>query len=311
MGAVLLVTPRSDEAAEWGRLLRERIADVDFRIYPEAGNSAEIEIVLAWKPPRGLLATFPQLKLICSLGMGVDHLLEDRDLPRTVPIARLVDRNMIAQMSEYALYAVLHYHRRFDVYERFQRERRWQELPLPHTASRRIGVMGLGANGEDCARKLAALGFNVLGWSRTPKRVAGVECLHGADDLQHFLHASEILVVALPLTQPTAGILNARTLSLLPRGCHIVNMARGGLVIEADLLQALDSGQVAGAFLDVTEQEPLPADHPLWTHPNVRLTPHIAGLTNPETAIEPIVENIRRLRDGQPLRDLIDIGRGY
>ncbi|MPZ42216.1 MAG: glyoxylate/hydroxypyruvate reductase A [Betaproteobacteria bacterium] len=311
MGAVLLVTPRSDEAAEWGRLLRERIAGVDFRIHPEGGNPADVDVVLAWKPPHGLLATFPRLELICSLGMGVDHLLSDPDLPRAVPIARLVDRNMIEQMSEYALYAVLHFHRRFDVYERFQLERRWQELPLPHTGSRRVGVMGLGANGADCARKLAALGFNVLGWSRTPKHMAGVECLHGADDLPRFLRETEILVVALPQTAATAGILNARTLSLLPRGCYVVNMARGGLVVEADLLQALDSGQVAGAFLDVTEQEPLPADHPLWIHPNVRLTPHIAGLTNPQTAIEPIAENIRRLRDGQPLLDLIDIGRGY
>jgi glyoxylate/hydroxypyruvate reductase A len=311
MPVVLLVTPRSDEAAEWGRLLRARMPDVDFRIHPEAGNRNDIEVVLAWKPPHGLLATFPRLELICSLGMGVDHLLEDPDLPRGVPIARLVDRNMIEQMSEYALYAVLHFHRRFHVYERHQSQRRWQELPLPHTASRRVGVMGLGANGADCARKLASLGFNVLGWSRTPKQLPDVECLHGADDLPRFLGKTEILVIALPLTQATTGILNARTLALLPSGCYVINFARGGLIAEADLLQALDTGQVGGAFLDVTEQEPLPADHPFWFHPNVRLTPHIAGLTNPQTAIEPIVENIRRLRSAQPLLDLIDIDRGY
>jgi glyoxylate/hydroxypyruvate reductase len=311
MPVVLLVTPRSDEAAQWGRLLRERMPDVDFRINPEAGNRNDIEVVLAWKPPHGLLATFPRLELICSLGMGVDHLLDDPSLPRTVPIARLVDRNMIEQMSEYALYAVLHFHRRFDIYERYQGQRRWQELPLPHTASRRVGVMGLGANGADCARKLVSLGFNVLGWSRTPKQLPGVECLHGADDLPHFLGKTEILVIALPLTQATTGILNARTLALLPSGCHVINFARGGLIVEADLLQALDAGQVAGVFLDVTEQEPLPPDHPFWVHPNVRLTPHIAGLTNPQTAIEPIVENIRRLGSGRPLLDLIDIERGY
>lgn len=311
MPVVLLVTPRNDEAAEWGRLLRERVPDVDFRVHPQAGNPEDIDVILAWKPPHGLLRTFPRLELICSLGMGVDHLLDDPDLPPGVPIARLVDRNMIEQMSEYALYGVLHFHRRFDVYERFQRQRRWQELPLPHTASRRVGVMGLGANGTDCARKLVALGFKVLGWSRTPKQLSGVECLHGDDDLPRFLAETEILVIALPLTQATTGILNARTLALLPRGCHVVNLARGGLIIEADLLQALDAGRVAGAFLDVTEQEPLPADHPFWAHPNVRLTPHIAGLTNPQTAIEPIAENIRRLRSGQPLLDLIDVDRGY
>lgn len=311
MSAVLLVTPRRDEATEWVRLLRERIPGIDVRIHPDVGDPVDIEIALAWKAPHGLLATFPRLKLICSLGMGVDHLLCDADLPRTVPIARLIDRNMIEQMSEYALYAVLHFHRRFDVYERFQRDRRWQELPLPHTGSRCVGVMGLGANGEDCARKLAALGFKVLGWSRTPKHVAGVECLYGAEDLPRFLGATEILVVALPLTHATAGILNTRTLSLLPRGSFLVNLARGGLVVEVDLLQALNGGQLAGAFLDVTEQEPLPANNPLWSHPSVRLTPHIAGLTNPQTAVEVIAENIRRLRSGAPLRDLIDNERGY
>jgi glyoxylate/hydroxypyruvate reductase A len=311
MAVVLLVTPRTNEAADWARLLRARIHDLDFRVHPDSGEAGEVEIVLAWKPPHGLLARFPRLRLICSLGMGVDHLLDDPDLPRSVPIVRLVDSNMIEQMSEYALYAVLHFHRRFDVYERFQRERRWQELPLPHTRSRRVGVMGMGATGEDCAHKLAALGFAVFGWSRTPKRVPGITCLHGADGLTVFLAQSDILVICLPLTRATAGILNERTLRALPQGSYVVNMARGGLVIEKDLLASLDSGHIAGAFLDVTEEEPLPADHPLWTHPNVRLTPHIAGLTNPQTAVEPIAENIRRLRAGEPLHDLVDPALGY
>lgn len=311
MGAVLLVTPRSDEARQWRELLQQRLPSLDFRVHPDGGKAEDIEVVLAWKPPPGLLATFPRLKLICSLGMGVDHLLSDPQLPRQVPIARLVDRNMVDQMSEYALYAVLHFHRRFDEYERFQRERRWQELPLQDTSSRRVGVMGMGVTGRDSASKLAALGFRVTGWSRTPKQVPGVRCLHGPEALDALLADSEILLITLPLTAQTAGILNARTLRLLPRGSYVINMARGGLVVEADLLQALDAGHVAGAFLDVTEREPLPPEHPLWTHPKVRLTPHIAGLTNPRTAVEPIAENIRRLRAGQPLLDVIDVGRGY
>ena len=311
MAVVLLVTPRTDEAGDWGRLLRQRIPGVDFRVHPDGGNPADIEVALAWKPPHGLLARLPALKLICSLGMGVDHLLEDPQLPRTVPLARLVDRNMAEQISEYALYAALHFHRRFDVYERFQRTGRWQELPLPHTAARRVGVMGLGVIGEDCARKVRALGFRVLGWSRTPKRIDGIRCFDGPGQLAQFLGETEILLLALPLTPQTAGILNARSLRSLPSGCYVVNVARGGLIVEADLLQALDAGHVAGAFLDVTEHEPLPPGHPLWTHPNVRITPHIAGLTNPQTAIEPIAENIRRLSAGEPLLDLVDLARGY
>ncbi len=311
MTVALLVTPRSDEAGEWERLLRERVPGVDFRVYPDAGAAADVDVVLAWKPPHGLLARFPNLKLICSLGMGVDHLLEDAGLPRTEPIARLVDRNMAEQMSEYALYAVLHFHRRFDVYERFQRAGLWQELPLPHTGARRVGVMGLGVIGEDCARKLAGLGFQVLGWSRTPKRVDAVQCFHGPGQLERFLGESEIVLLALPLTPETTGILDARSLRLLPSGCYLVNIARGNLVVEADLLQALDAGHVAGAFLDVTENEPLPPGHRLWTHPKVRITPHIAGLTNPRTAIAPIAQNILRLGAGRPLLDLVDPARGY
>ncbi len=311
MKAVLLVTPRLEQAAEWKELLRQRLPDLDFRIHPDTRDRTEIEVVLAWKPPHGLLATFPKLRLICSLGMGVDHLLDDPRLPRFVPIARLVDSNMAEQMSEYALYAVLHFHRRFDQYERFQRSRLWQELPLPHTAQRRVGIMGLGVVGLDCARKLAGLGFRVLGWSRTPKQEPGVECWHGREGLPHFLAGSEIVVVTLPLTPDTSGILAADTLRLLPQGSYIVNIARGGLVVEDDLLQALDTGHIAGAFLDVTEREPLPAESPLWCHPNVRLTPHIAGLTNPQTGADPIAENIRRLRRGEPLLDLVDPARGY
>jgi glyoxylate/hydroxypyruvate reductase len=311
MAAVLLVSPRLDEAAEWGRLLRSRIPELDFRVYPQAGNADDIEVALAWKPPPGALARFARLRLICSLGMGVDHLLQDPQLPRSVPVARLVDRNMVEQMSEYALYCVLHFHRRFDVYERLQRGHCWEELPLPHTAARRVGVMGLGVIGEDCARKLAALGFQVSGWSRTEKHIDSVRCFYGRDQLAAFLGTAEIVVLALPLTPDTARILDAHALGLLPRGCYVVNIARGSLIVEADLLEALDAGHVAGAFLDVVEREPLPAESPLWSHPGIRVTPHIAGLTNPQTAIEPIAENIRRLRSGRPLLDLVDVDRGY
>jgi glyoxylate/hydroxypyruvate reductase A len=309
--AVLLVSSRPDEATAWGRLLRQHIPDIDFRVYPQCGRLEEIEVVLAWKPPHGLLATFPRLALICSLGMGVDHLLDDPQLPPLVPITRLIDANMVAQMSEYAIYAVLHFHRRFDLYERFQRERRWEELPLPHTAARRVGVMGIGVVGSDCACKLAQLGFQVLGWSRTRKQLPGIECLHGVDRLPELLSRTEILLLALPATDATAGIVNATTFGTMPRGSYLINIARGSLVVEKDLLQALDSGQLAGAFLDVAQREPPAADDPLWGHPQVRLTPHIAGLTNPETAIVPIAENILRLRAGQPLRDLVDRARGY
>ncbi len=310
---VLLVTPRSDEAHLWREGLVRHLPDIDFhfRVYPEAGDLAQIDVALAWKAPYGVLGELPNLRLICSLGMGVDHLLQDPTLPARVPIVRLVDPNMIEQMSEYVLYAVLHFHRRFDIYERFQRERRWEELPLPHTALRRIGILGLGAIGTDCARKVAALEFPVKGWSRTPKSVEGVESFAGTSVLEPFLAGIDILVSILPLTSETRGIINERTLSWLPRGAYFVNVARGALVVENDLLRALDSGHIAGAMLDVVETEPLPSASRLWTHPNVKITPHIAGLTNPITAVGPIADNIRRLAAGEPLLHVVDLGLGY
>ena len=308
---VLLVTPRVDEAEAWQRALHAHLPDLELRVYPRTGDPREIDVAMAWKAPRGVLAELPRLKLICSLGMGVDHLLQDPTLPQRVPIARLVDPKLIEQMSEYALYSVLHFHRGFDVYERFQRVRRWQELPLAHTSLRRVGVMGLGEIGTDCARKIAALGFPVSGWSRSAKVLPGTKCFSGSDRLAEFLSQTDILLSVLPLTPETVGIINARTLGLMPRGSYFVNIARGGLVVEQDLLAAIESGQIEGAILDVTETEPLPDDHPFWLHPRVRLTPHIAGVTSPDTAAEPIAENIRRLLAGEPLLHLVDRRRGY
>lgn len=308
---VVLVTPRAEQAEIWRAGLTRLLGEIEFRVYPDVGNPAEVDVALAWKAPHGSLASFPNLKLICSLGMGVDHLLDDPLLPDGVPIARLVDGNMVDQMSEFVLYGILHFHRRFDVYGRFQRERRWEELPLPHTALRRVGIMGIGEIGADCARKVAALGFPVRGWSRTKKSIPGVTCHAGEEGLLAFLRDTDILVSVLPLTAETRGIVNARTLAQLPNGAYFINVARGGLVVEEELLAALDSGCLEGALLDVTGVEPLPATSPLWSHPKVVLTPHIAGLTNPETAVHPIADNIRRVAEGRPVLNMVERARGY
>lgn len=308
---VVLVTPRGEQAEIWRAGLSRLLGAIEFHVFPDVGDPARVDVALAWKAPPGALARFPNLKLICSLGMGVDHLLQDPLLPAHVPVARLVDANMVEQMSEYVLYGILHFHRRFDVYARYQREKRWEELPLPHTALRRIGIMGIGEIGTDCAGKAAALGFSVRGWSRSPKAIPGVECFAGDDQLPAFLRETDILVSVLPLTAETRGIVNARTLASLPQGAYFINVARGGLVCEDDLLAALDSDRLAGALLDVTAAEPLPEASPLWTHPKVVLTPHIAGLTNPQTAVHPIADNLRRLADGRPLLHLVERSRGY
>ena len=307
----LLFISKSDDPRAWIQALKALLPDLEVRIWPEVGDPNDIEVALVWKPPPGVLSRFPNLKLIASLGMGVDHILSDPELPPGVPIARLVDEDIIAQMGEYVGLAALYFHRRLDDYERLQGQRRWQPLPPPDTAGCTVGIMGLGAIGSHAANRLKSLGFAVAGWSRTPKSLPGVECLHGTEGLGPFLTRSRILVCLLPLTPQTEGIISARTLALLPSGAYIVNCARGDHVVDEDLIAALDSGHIAGAMLDVFRCEPLPADHPFWGHPRVHITPHIAGLTRPEVAVLQVVENIRRVRAGEPIRNRVDPGHGY
>ena len=307
----LLFVSDSDDPAAWRAALEKRLPGLDMRVWPDTGPAQDIDAALVWNHPRGALARFPSLRAILSLGAGVNHILDDPGLPADVPVARIVDPALARGMAEYASLAVLRYHRNFDVYEKFQRERRWKRLPIPVAAVRRVGVLGLGEIGRTCAAALAALGFAVAGWSRTAKALPGVESFAGSDGLMPFLARTDILVCVLPLTPATRGIVNRTTLAALPRGAYVINIARGAHVADADLIAALDSGHLAGATLDVFADEPLPRDHPFWTHPRVTVTPHIASLTDPETAAEGVAENLRRLADGRPLIDLVDRARGY
>ncbi len=313
--ALLMVAPwapQSEYGRMWSARIRERMPGIDLRHFPdELGDKAEIDAALAWLPPPGLLASLPNLKLIHSLGMGVDSVLSDPELPVGVPVARVVDDDLIQRMSEYCLHALLHYHRDADRYDRDKAARRWDPAMAPHARERRIGIMGLGELGRDLAAKLVALQFDVAGWSRTPKDVAGVESFHGADGFEPFLARSEYVVCLLPLTPETEGILDARAFAAMPKGGGIVNAARGGHVVDADLIAALDAGQLAFAKLDVFREEPLPPEHPFWAHPRIRITPHNAGITNPATAVDQILENYRRALAGEPILNLVDTSRGY
>jgi len=242
--------------------------------------------------------------------MGVDHLLADDKLP-DVAITRIMDEGLVGQMSEYAIYWALWHHRDIEKYAASQRAKTWKPEEFVDSIHRRIGVMGLGTIGQDAAKKLALLGFPTMGWSRTAKTVPGVETFHGREALPKFLGQANILVNVLPLTRETHGIMDKRLFAALPKGAFVINMGRGGHVLDEDLLAALDSGHLAGAALDVFNTEPLPADHPYWTHPKVHITPHMAGYTNPRTASPGVIENIKRLRAGQPLINTVDAKTGY
>lgn len=309
MAILFRSTPAATE--RWRGLLGALMPQHEIRYWPDVGDQAAIEYALVWQPEPGLLATLPKLKLIFGLGAGIDHLLRDPALPREVPIVRLVDPYMTDAMSEYVVLSVLRLHRQDLDYLAAQRIGVWRELEQKNAAERPVGILGFGTLGRDAATKLKALGFPVAGWSRSRQDVPGFATHEGAAGLDALLAGSEILVCLLPLTEATAGILNARNFARLPRGAGLVNAGRGGHLVEEDLIPALDSGQLGGAVLDVVREEPLPEDHPFWHHPRIILTPHIAAETHPPTAAPIIREAIRRAEAGLPVANLVDLARGY
>ena len=307
----LLFRSSVDSEARWKPQLARLMPELEIRVWPEIGDPRSIDYALVWRPEPGLLASLPNLKLILSLGAGVDHILCDPQLPRQVPIVRLVDPYMTDAMSEYVVLQVLRLHRRDLDYRAQQEAGIWRELEHKNATERRVGILGFGEMGQDAGHKLKALGFDVAFWSRTHRSVDGFAGYAGEAGLSALLARSEILVCLLPLTAETEGILSARSFSLLPKGAGLINAARGAHLVEEDVIPALASGQLSAVVLDVFCDEPLPSSHPFWRHPRIVVTPHIAALTNPPTAAPIILDNIRRFEAGLPLLNQIDPERGY
>jgi glyoxylate/hydroxypyruvate reductase A len=309
--AVLLST-KSGAMEDWRAALLAEDSSLDIRMFPDAGDPAVIEAAVVWTAhDMAELRRYPNLRLIVSMGAGVDHLLRPPGPPPGVPVARLKDARLTQGMTEWVALNTLRFHRQDPEYRALQKARRWEELPAPDTASRRVGMLGLGELGAAAAAALQALGFRVMGWSRTPKALAGVECFHGTGGFDAMLASSAILVCLLPLTLETRGLLDRRAFDLLPYGAYLLNAARGGHVVQDDLIAALDVGRIAGAALDVFEPEPLPEDHPFWNDPRVIMTPHAASITIPSSAAPQVVENLLRARSGRPLLNLVDFQAGY
>ena len=282
-----------------------------FRIWPDTGPAEQVHYALVWRQPPGSLAGLPNLKAVLVLGAGVDSVLDDPDVHPDVPVVRLVDAGLPGPMAEYALYAVLHFQRRMSDYRAQQREARWLRREEPLAAQWPVGVMGLGVIGATVARAIAAQGFPVRGWCRESKTIDGIEVFAGANGFAPFLARSRVLINVLPLTAQTRGILNTRTFSAMPRDSYIVNIGRGGHLVEADLVGALDSGHLGGAMLDVFAQEPLPASHPFWRHPRIIVTPHVAAPTLPDESEAQVIDNIARLERGEAPTGLVNRSRGY
>ncbi len=301
-----------DPPKAWAEAFRQAAPQVDFIAAKGEVDAPEtIDWAVVWKPPSGALARLPNLKCVFSLGAGVDHILLDPAYPSRVPLSRVVDPYLTAGMSEYVVLHVLAQHRGLMRNLAAQKESRWKPFFTKRANEIRVGILGLGELGRDAARHLRPFGYQLSGWSRTPKTVDGVKSFAGDGALKAFLQCTDILVCLLPLTAQTRGILNAATFADLPDGAAIINAARGGHLIESDLIAALDSGHLSGATLDVFQEEPLPPSSPLWQHPKILITPHMASLTDARSVAGAMVESMARVRQGLPPLNPVDLARGY
>ena len=308
----------SDRAADFHATASEREPDRDIRIWPDVGDVADIKHALAWHPEAGVLKSFPNLETIVSVGAGVDHLFKDPDLP-SVPIIRYIDPDLTGRMVEYVTLQTLYHTRRMSEYRSQQRENNWQYLPEPAAHEVRVGIMGLGVLGQASAKALLALGYQVRGWTRSPKEMEGVRCFAGQSELDAFLAETAILVSLLPFTPDTEGLINRDLLSKLslsgrhPRipGPVFINAGRGGVQVGEDILASLDSGQLYAASLDVFEVEPLPADSPFWAHERVVITPHNAAESTPDSIVAYFLDHVGRMDNGEPMQNVVDRDAGY
>ena len=303
----ILFASSKEKGEFWFPLLRKHLPDDRFFEWPD-NNGGDIDVAVVATHPKGALSGLPKLKLIQSLWMGVENIVNDPDLPKGVPVARLIDPGMVAAMGETAIAYVLDWHRHFWCYRQFQKDKVWKRRKQYLASDRTVGILGLGELGGSIALKLRAMGFNVAGWSRRPKSLEGIHC---STDIEDVARRSDVLICLLPLTEKTRATINSKILSLVKKDGCLINLARGGHVVIADLMAALDSGHLAHAYLDVFEPEPLPADSPLWAHPGITLTPHIAALTEPRTSAGKVAENIELIRRGERPRNTVDFEAGY
>ena len=305
--SLAIISPGRDPQV-WIDALTFHQPDIDIQVYPNIDRPEDVEMALLWQHPPGYLSTFPNLKLISSLGAGVDYILTDSAVPESMPIVRIVDEKLTWSMTNYVIMGVLNFHRQITRYQRDQKRKVWDmstpEIPV------KVGVMGVGALGGDVLDKLSYLGFQVFGFGFSEKEDFPYPYFP-KDQLQEFLNEINVLVCLLPLTPETESILNADFFKKCTKGTYLINVARGKHMVEEDLILAINDGFLSGALLDVYRKEPLPEAHPFWEDERIQITPHIASVTNPKAASPQIIENLRRLKSNQPLINLVNRNRGY
>ncbi|WP_138379609.1 2-hydroxyacid dehydrogenase [Luteithermobacter gelatinilyticus] len=301
--AILLLLPDT-KAEQLAGLLNKKLPGEDIRIWPETGRPEEIDVAVVWAHPHGALKNLPNLKLILSYGAGVDHIFNDPDLPVDVPICRFFADSLSRQMADYVSGVILNHRLRLIDYREHQAAGNWH--PWMPRRGNKVTILGLGQLGQATARQLNTLRFDVTGWSRTAKTLDYCHTCHGQDMLTEAVCEADYVVCLLPLTEETRGILNGTLFSAMKKGAYLINVGRGDHLNENDLLDALYQGHLGGACLDVFSEEPLPSVSPLWRHPRILITPHIASVTDPEDLADYVVQSFNALKQGSSLKHLVD-----
>lgn len=309
MSLLLLLKYRDKQL--WKSVLQTALPNEKIEVYPEVKDASKVEFIVTMRPTKTQVEAFPNLKVVQSIGAGIDYILKADVIRPNVTLARMVDPNLTHDMYEFVLSVILTEMKRLRAYQKQQPQKLWQKIPYRRIKDTTVTIWGLGNIGGYVAQKLAELGFTVKGWSNSPKSIKGVQSYIGKDGLIQSLASADFLVNILPLTPSTVQILNYSNLIHLPKGAFVLNVGRGGHNHEEDLTTLLDEEQLSGLFLDVFQTEPLPPEHIFWTHPKVAVTPHIASVTDPNSVAQVIAENYRRFKSGRPLKNIVNLQKGY
>jgi len=305
--SLAIISPGKNPTA-WIKVIQELDPTLKIQVYPDITHPEEVEVAFLWQHPEGLLADFPNLKLISSMGAGVDHILRDKSISTDIPIVRIVDEKLTWSMTNYVVMGVLNYHRQLTRYQKDKLAKVW-DMSNPELEVT-IGVMGVGALGFDVMEKLAMMDFPVIGFGFSEKKDFKYP-YYSKEKLEEFLSKVNVIVCLLPLTPDTENILNADLFAKCKPGTYLINVARGKHLVEEDLIAALAKGQLSGAMLDVYRVEPLPESHPFWEDSRITMTPHIASVTNPKAAAPQLIENINRIKENREVLNLVDRIKGY
>lgn len=307
--SILLVCQHRD-SKPWFKAFKEKNPDLDIQVYPEVENPNDIEFAISWRHPEGIYKNYPNLKVIASMGAGVHHVLKDQTIPDDVKITRIVDENLTRDMADFALLNTLFHIRNYNFHIAQQQERNWQIKAYRQPQETKVGILGMGVLGQAVAEKLYQNDFQVLGWSKSKKENKAFRSFT-ENEFDEFMSQLDILICLLPLTEETEGVLNYVNLKKLPQGAKIINLARGPHVVVDDLIQLLNEEHLSSAVLDVFDEEPLPNNSLFWSHPKVLVTPHVASMTDPQSVVNQIYENIENMKNRKDLKNQVDRSKKY